>query len=124
MAAQNQNFLDSQEGAQMIKDFLDSQEGAQLIKDYLGPMFKDQNNVANEQTTPSLPNVSPWSMQMQNITSPPQGVSHQNMMPDQSPGYGHPLGCCLFLNKHFEGSCELVRFDADKLLHFQSCFCS
>ena len=27
-------------------------------------------------------------------------------------------------NKHFEGSCELLRFDADKLLHFQSCFCS
>ena len=23
-------------------------------------------------------------------------------------------------NKHFEGSCELLRFDADKLLHFQS----
>ena len=26
-------------------------------------------------------------------------------------------------NKHFEGSCELLRFDADKLLHFQSCLC-
>ena len=26
-------------------------------------------------------------------------------------------------NKHFEGFCELLRFDADKLLHFQS-FCS
>ena len=30
----------------------------------------------------------------------------------------------LHFNKHFEGSCELLRFDADKLLHFQSCFCS
>ena len=28
------------------------------------------------------------------------------------------------INKHFEDSCELLRFDADKLLHFQSCFCS
>ena len=27
-------------------------------------------------------------------------------------------------NKHFEGSCELLRFDAVKLLHFKRCFCS
>ena len=26
----------------------------------------------------------------------------------------------MLLNKFFEGSCELLRFDADKLLHFHT----
>lgn len=79
MAAQDQNFLYSQEGAQMIKD-------------YLGSMQRDQNSfedVAYEQTPPSLPNLSLWSMQMQNMTTPPQVISH-HMTPDhQSPDNQH-----------------------------------